>query len=185
MRTHFALLVPLLLVLALGCREAPHARLAAAGAPAGPTAAAPDTTHTYPIAPDFTRPTLSGDSFRLSDQRGQIVVLNFWATWCGPCRIEIPDFIQLQQELKGEVQFVGVSLDEQGFAAVRPFAKKMNINYPLVTATDRIARAYGGIPYLPMTFLIDQQGRVRHLFSGLTTRERLRPILLEMIGETP
>lgn len=179
------LLAPLLLVLALGCREAPHARPAAHDAPAGPVAAAPDTTYAHPSAPGFTRPTLSGDAFRLSDQRGEIVVLNFWATWCGPCRVEIPDFVQLQQELEGDVQFVGVSLDEQGFTAVRPFAERMNINYPLVTATDRIARAYGGIPYLPMTFIIDQQGRVRHLLRGVTTRSRLRPVLLEMIAETP
>lgn len=176
-------LAPLLLVLVLGCRTDPQA--APPDRPDSSGSAAPDTARPYPPAPDFESITLAGDTFRLSAQRGEVVVLNFWATWCGPCRVEIPDFIQLQKELKGEVQFVGVSLDKGGADVVRPFVEKMNINYPIIVNGGAIARRYGGIPFLPATFVIGRKGRVHHLFAGLTTRERLRPILLEMIDDAP
>lgn len=136
----------------------------------------------YP-APDFTLPTLEGGTFDLSEHRGEVVVLNFWATWCGPCRIEIPDFVRLQEELGDEgVQFVGVSLDEAGFEVVRPFAEEFGINYPLVVDDGALAEQYGGVYGLPTTFIIDREGRVRRAVPGMMTEEMLRPMLEELLA---
>src|SRR5690554_3519895 len=82
-------------------------------------------------APDFTLQTMDGEALTLSDLRGKVVVLNFWATWCPPCRYKIPYFIKFQEEFADDVVFVGVSLDQNGWDAVRPFAEELGINYPL------------------------------------------------------
>ncbi|MDX1530308.1 MAG: TlpA disulfide reductase family protein [Rhodothermales bacterium] len=122
-------------------------------------------------APDFEGTTLRGEPFRLSDHRGEVVILNFWATWCAPCVAEIPAFVRLQDELEGAgVRFVGVSQDADGEAAVRPFAERFRINYPLLLDSDfAISRRYGGISYLPTTFVIDREGRVvRQQVGGLS-----------------
>ena len=113
-------------------------------------------------APDFSLETLRGDPFRLSEHRGEVVVLNFWATWCPPCREEIPMFVDLQRELGDEgLQFVGVALERSaGPEKVRAFAEKMNINYPIGMGTGRIAKKYSGVRGLPMTFIIGPDGTV-------------------------
>lgn len=134
-------------------------------------------------APDFALPTLAGDTFRLAEHRGKVVVLNFWATWCAPCRHEIPDFIALQRELgDAGVQFVGVSLDEEGFDVVRPYAEEMEINYPIVHDAGGVAVRYGGIRVVPTTFLIGPEGNVRGYAPGMVTEEVLRPKLEELLA---
>lgn len=137
-------------------------------------------------APDFERPTLEGDSFRLSDQRGDVVAVNFWATWCLPCRVETPDFVALQDELEDEgVRFVGVSLDEGGFDDVRPFAEEFGVNYPLVLDDGALLDPYGGLAALPTTVLIGRDGVARYRVRGLTSEEQLRPLLRTLIAERP
>jgi len=136
-------------------------------------------------APDFRLPTLSGDAFHLDAHSGEVVVLNFWATWCPPCRREIPDFVQLQRELGPEgLQFVGVALERSaGPDEVRAFADKMNINYPIGMGDGTIARKYGGVRGLPMTFVIGPDGAIRKRVPGMTTKERLRPTLTALLDE--
>lgn len=134
-------------------------------------------------APDFRRPTMGGGTFQLSDQRGTIVVLNFWATWCAPCRKEIPDFIALQDEFADEVQFVGISLDQGGFSDVRPFAEEMGINYPIVIDDGTIARQYGGVPTVPTTFVVGTDGTIEGYAPGLLTEDMLRPELKQLIAD--
>lgn len=133
-------------------------------------------------APEFALKRMNGGTFRLSDHRGEIVVVNFWATWCPPCRKEIPGFIQLQKEFETEgVTFVGISLDDTGFEAVRPYAEKMGINYPLVVGSDRLTRTYGGVRALPTSFVVGPEGIVQYARPGFLPeaelRRQLKPLL--------
>lgn len=143
-------------------------------------ATAQDEEHTK--APDFERVAMDGSSLRLSSFRGRVVVLNFWATWCTPCRVEIPEFITMQRELDG-VQFIGVSLDEEGFDVVRPYAEEMGITYPLVIGDDSLAADFGGIMGLPTSYVIDREGLIRQRFIGMVNEETLRPILADLLAE--
>lgn len=138
-----------------------------------------------PQAPDFSQTTLAGDTFTLSEQRGSVVVVNFWATWCGPCREEIPAFVELQEEYSDQgLQFVGVSLDREGFEVVRPFAKKMNINYPLIVDKKGVlAKEFGDFPALPTTFIIGKQGRIRERVEGMVTKERMLSLVESLLKE--
>lgn len=158
----------------------------AAARPPGPAAFAEVDTLALP-APDFERPALDGDPFRLADHRGEVVLVNFWATWCLPCKVETPDLVALQAELQDEgVRFVGVSLDEGGFDDVRPFADEFGVNYPLVLDDGALLEPYGGLVALPTTLLVDRDGVVRYRLRGLTSGEQLRPLLRSLIaGETP
>jgi thiol-disulfide isomerase/thioredoxin len=158
----------------------------------GPVVAAGDSLASAPLypasrdvaAPPFTLPSLSGEPFSLEAHRGRVVVLNLWATWCGPCRVEIPDFIALQRELgdRGLV-FVGVSLDDEGEEAVRDFAEALAINYPVVIDDGRVEEAYGPTEVLPTTFVIDQKGTLRFYAPGMLTEAALRPVLLDLLEE--
>ena len=136
-------------------------------------------------APDFALPTMDGDTLRLSDHRGEVVVLNFWATWCAPCRKEIPVFVEMQRELGEDgLQFIGVSLDEEGFEVVRPFAEDMKVNYPMAVDDGTIAPMYGGIPTVPTTFLIGPEGQVHGYAPGLVTESVLRPRVENLLAMT-
>ncbi len=119
------------------------------------------------VAPDWQLKDPEGKSVKLSDFKGKVVVLNFWATWCPPCRREIPDFIALQKQYadKGLV-IIGVSMDEGGAEVVKPFAKKMGINYPIVLGDQKTAAAYGGIQVVPTTFVIDKTGKIAAQHEG-------------------
>lgn len=136
-------------------------------------------------APNFALETLDGDTFRLRDHRGEVVVLNFWATWCPPCRREIPTFVKLQRELGDRgVQFVGVALERSaGPKKVRAFAEKMNINYPIGLGDGTIARKYGGVRGIPRTFVIGPEGKIRGHIPGMVTESMLRPGLEKLLEE--
>lgn len=132
-------------------------------------------------APDFTLETMEGNTFTLSDQKGKVVVLNFWATWCGPCRKEIPDFMELHQKMKDDgVIFAGVSLDEEGWEKVRPYAKDMGINYPIMVDDGNVSRQYGPIRAIPTTLIINKKGQVEYVAPGMLTKEKLKPILIKL-----
>jgi peroxiredoxin len=131
----------------------------------------------------FTLSTLDGDTLTLADLEGQVVILNFWATWCAPCRVEIPDLIEMQAELEDRgVQFVGVSIDDFGREAVVAFAEEAGFNYPIAIGDREISDAYGGVYALPTTVLIDREGIVRRKITGLVSRDMLRPMLEELAG---
>lgn len=128
-------------------------------------------------APDFALERLNGETFRLSEHRGTVVAINFWATWCPPCREEIPEFVELQEEMKGEMLFVGVSLDKGPPAEVRSFAEEFGINYPIVIDDGTAVEKYGPIAGIPTTFLVGPEGTVRLQAMGQLTKESLRPVL--------
>ena len=123
------------------------------------------------LAPDFTLNDAAGQPVRLSDFRGQVVLLNFWATWCKPCTVEIPWFAEFQGKY-GERGLVvlGVSLDEDGWKSVRPFLARQHVNYRVMIGGDGITRMFGGIDSLPATLLIDRQGRIASTHVGLAAK---------------
>ncbi len=174
----------LLLAVVAGCAdEPPEPPPSEAVAP--PAALAELDTLAFP-APDFERPALDGGPFRLSDHRGEVVAVNFWATWCLPCRVETPEFVALQDELGDEgVRFVGVSLDEGGFDDVRPFAEEFGVTYPLVLDDGALLEPYGGLVALPTTVLLGRDGVARYRLRGLTSEAQLRPLLRALAAEPP
>ncbi|MBL7074465.1 TlpA family protein disulfide reductase [candidate division KSB1 bacterium] len=118
-------------------------------------------------APDFILKDLNGKEHRLLDYRDKVVILDFWATWCGPCRMEIPHFINLQKEFgdKG-FQMIGIGLDKGGKEILAPFAKKKGINYPILIGDERVVKDYGGIRGIPTTFVISPQGKIFRKYVG-------------------
>ncbi|SMO60576.1 Peroxiredoxin [Fodinibius sediminis] len=137
-----------------------------------------DTSRKLKDAPDFTLEKMNGERFTLSDHEGKVVVLNIWATWCGPCRKEIPDFVEIQEEMREDgVLFVGVSLDEEGWEVVRPFAKKYKVNYPLVVDDGSVFDGYGPFRGIPMTFIINKKGKVEYVAPGMVNKNMIKPAL--------
>lgn len=144
-----------------------------------------DLDATYGPAPDFELRDLDDEVFRLSDHAGEVVVINFWATWCPPCRAEIPAFVNLQDALRDEgVLFVGVSLDDEGAEVVKPFADARSINYPILLEGHSVAARFGGVYALPTTILIDRDGMIRFRHEGFLLPQALRPAIRTLSRET-
>jgi cytochrome c biogenesis protein CcmG/thiol:disulfide interchange protein DsbE len=123
-------------------------------------------------APGFTLKDADGKSVSLSDYRGKVVLLDFWATWCGPCKLEIPWFEDLQRKDKDRgFAVLGVSMDDDGWDAVKPFLKRLGVNYRVLMGDDMTAQLYGGVESLPTTFLIDRAGRIAAVYVGLGERK--------------
>ena len=122
------------------------------------------------VAPAFTLTDLDGKSVSLAEFHGKVVVLDFWATWCPPCKREIPDFIDLQKEYGSQgVQIVGIALDEPG--KVQAFARQNGMNYPVLLGSDEVSMRYGRIEGIPTTFIIDKSGKIVDTFEGFRPRE--------------
>jgi thiol-disulfide isomerase/thioredoxin len=120
-------------------------------------------------APAFTLRDLDGRELSSASLRGKVVILNFWATWCGPCRAEIPDLVALQDKYRDHIVVVGISEDEAGPEVVRQFAAKYNVNYPIVMKTPELARGFPGISALPTSFILDRESRIVQKHVGLLT----------------
>ena len=118
-------------------------------------------------APDFKVKDLDGKDLSLEAAKGKVVLLNFWATWCGPCRAEIPSLIELQNRYKDRLQIIGMVVDDDDENAIREFVKSEAINYPVALTTDQVRFAYGGIAALPTVFVINTGGRVVQKHVGL------------------
>jgi thiol-disulfide isomerase/thioredoxin len=120
----------------------------------------------HPIAPAFSLTDITGKPLNLSDYQGKVVVLDFWATWCGPCRIEIPGFIDLQKRYAAQgFTMIGISMDDSPEPVV-DFYKQFQMNYPVAVGNDRLGELYGGMPGLPTTFVIGRDGRIYAKHSG-------------------
>src|SRR5579863_10505451 len=118
-------------------------------------------------APPFLLHDISGKIVSTADFKGKVVILNFWTTWCPPCREEIPELVQLQAKYKDKLLIIGASEDDDGPQKVQQFAQQHGMNYPIVMATRELIENYGGVPALPTSFIIDQQGRVMMKHTGL------------------
>jgi peroxiredoxin len=120
-------------------------------------------------APQFTLSDLEGRPVSLSKYRGKVVILDFWATWCPPCRREIPDFVSLQNQYASRgLQIIGIGLDQPNNVTL--FVQQYGINYPVVIGDDAISNLYGGVSGIPTTFIIDRQGNIINKFVGFTNK---------------
>ena len=135
------------------------------------------------LAPDFALASLDGSTLKLSDFRGKAVLLNFWATWCEPCKIEMPWFVELQKKYGPQgLQILGVAMDDSGKKDISEFAKKMGVNYPIVLGKEAVGDQYGGVQYLPSTFFIDREGKVVERVFGLVSRSEIESDIQKALG---
>jgi peroxiredoxin len=135
-------------------------------------------------APAFALPDLEGNTVRNTDFQGKVVLLNFWATWCPPCRDEVPDFVRLQSKYRDQgLAIVGLSLDQGGARDVRPFVDEYDVNYTMLLAGEKTADEYGGILGVPTTFVLDRNGTIVKRFVGRVSseafEEAIRPLLTQ------
>ena len=134
------------------------------------------------MAPDFTLNDLDGKPFRMSDTKGSVVILDFWATWCPPCRMEIPHFEALYKQYKAKgLEIVGVALDRGGIKVIKPFIKDAGVTYPIVIGNQAVANAYGGIRGIPTTFIIDREGRIVEKAVGYRNKEFFESRVKELL----
>jgi len=118
-------------------------------------------------APDFKLTAIDGKPVAISDAKGKVILVNFWATWCGPCRAEIPDLVELQNKYKDRLQIFGLVVDDDDEDAIKSFAAEFGINYPVAIASEEIRSQYGGIAALPTSFVLDGEGRIVQKHEGL------------------
>ncbi len=135
-------------------------------------------------APDFTLESLDGKTVHLSDFRGKGVLLNFWATWCQPCKIEMPWFAELQKQYGPQgLQIVGVAMDDASPKEIGEFAHDLGVNYPILVGKEAVGDAYGGVQFLPATFYIGRDGKVVDKVFGLKGRGEIEENIKKALAE--
>ena len=134
------------------------------------------------VAPQFALKDVNGRTVRLSDYHGRVVLINFWATWCPPCRAEMPDLVRLQREhAKQGLQIIGITYPPERKDRVRRFARSLKVNYPIVLGTREIKARFTSEETLPLTVVINRDGKVTDIISGILLREefdeKIKPLL--------
>ncbi len=138
------------------------------------------------LAPNFTLESLDGKNMSLADFRGKAVLLNFWATWCGPCKIEMPWFVEMQNEYGPQgFQIVGVAMDESSKEDIAKFAKEMGVNYPVLLGKEAVGDEYGGVPALPESFFIGRDGKIVDKIIGLRGRAEIEDSIKKALNTQP
>ena len=135
-------------------------------------------------APDFTLSDSKGASVRLSDYKGRVVLLDFWATWCHGCNIEIPWYMEFQQKYKDKgLAVIGVAMDDDGWKSVRPFSDEKKINYMIVVENEGLAKEYG-VNALPVTLLIDRNGKIAESHAGMVDKKSFEKDIRTLLQST-
>jgi thiol-disulfide isomerase/thioredoxin len=138
----------------------------------------------YPQAPSFSLEDLKGNTLSFEDFRDKVVIVNFWATWCPPCRAEIPGFIEAYEEYRGEgLEIIGLSLDQLSPEKVLEFANGLKVNYPIAMATEEIYEAYQPGQYIPSSIIIDKKGKIRHRHVGYLDKSDVVSYFHSLISE--
>jgi cytochrome c biogenesis protein CcmG/thiol:disulfide interchange protein DsbE len=136
-------------------------------------------------APDFKLKDADGKTVQLSDYRGKVVVLNFWATWCGPCKVEIPWFISFEKQFKDQdFAVLGVAMDDDGWKSVTPYVNDRKINYRVVMGDEETAAIFGSVDSLPTTFVIDRDGKIASVHIGLVSKATYQDEITKLL-ESP
>jgi cytochrome c biogenesis protein CcmG/thiol:disulfide interchange protein DsbE len=136
------------------------------------------------LAPEFSLESLQGQTVHLADFRGKAVLLNFWATWCQPCKIEMPWLEQMQQQYGPEgLQIVGIAMDDASKEDIAKFTKEMGVNYPILLGKESVGDAYGGVQFLPSTFFIDRNGKFVDRVFGLKSRSEIEDDIKLSLGQ--
>jgi thiol-disulfide isomerase/thioredoxin len=133
-------------------------------------------------APEFKLDALDGKPLSLATARGKVVLLNFWATWCGPCRAEIPDLIALQEKYKDQLQIIGLTVDDDDESTIKQVVAESHINYPVAMSSPEVRIQYGGISALPTSFVLDVQGRVVQKHEGSRDPELYEAEIRALLG---
>jgi peroxiredoxin len=150
----------------------------------GRTASTGDNNMKGQPAPDFTLESLDGKTVHLSDFRGKGVLLNFWATWCQPCKIEMPWFAELQKQYGPQgLQIVGIAMDDASPKEIGEFAHDLGVNYPILVGKEAVGDAYGGVQFLPATFYIGRDGKVIDKVFGLKGRGEIEDSIKKALAE--
>jgi peroxiredoxin len=175
-RTNVAAILAVVLALVLG---------ACSGSRDGEANIRPEASRKQ--APGFALKDASGETVKLADYKGKVVLVNFWATWCGPCEVEIPWFVDFEQKFKDrDFAVLGISMDDDGWKSVKPYVASHKINYPVVIGSEVVSQQFGDIESLPTSFLVDRQGRIAAMHVGLIDkRDYLHEIIKLMDDSQP
>ncbi len=141
-----------------------------------------EKTESSEAAPNFVLTSTDGKNIKLSDFRGKVVIVDFWATWCPPCRKGIPDLIELQKEFKDNLVVIGISLDQDTKSDVIPFMKKYGINYPIVYGDNQVVMEYGSINAIPTSFVINKEGKIVDKHIGLVPKSDYESKIKEILS---
>jgi peroxiredoxin len=137
-------------------------------------------------APDFSLSDSTGSPVKLSAYKGKVVLLDFWATWCGGCKVEIPWYMEFQNKYRNDgLAAIGVSMDENGWKSVKPFLEENKLNYPVVIANQGLSSRYGGLTSLPMTLLIDRNGKIAESHAGMVDKDAFEKKIKTLLQESP
>lgn len=135
-------------------------------------------------APEFSLKTLEGKTVKLSDYKGKIVIIDFWATWCPPCRKGIPDLVDLQKTYSKDLVVIGISLDQdRTIKDLKPFIQNYGINYPVVLGDEKVVRDYGGVNAIPTSFIVDQKGFIVDSHVGLVPKAVYENKIKSLLGK--